>query len=278
MSAMTERDGVLYWRKLPYSGAGFQINPDSSVNAYIIDLGVIKAPYQPICYDNKNPKIDYTMIELPSNYDGEEYFALNGKGFTGIGLCFNNDYCCDELLFIDGLRCGIASWYENTKMAILHPYTTSNYSENYAWTYPGEWDYARFKTEKFSISFYSDQLILLSMTFDFDVKKILDTIKVHTSKFPIQSITDLVNIELRPRIFLTFKKIKDVNNFLEFAYLTGHSHNVETLYIRVEENISQTKLGLLINLEKVFFEGKHSEHELELIQQKYPSIQIQLRS
>lgn len=59
----------------------------------------------------------------------------------------------------------------------------------------------------------SDQLIRLSMTLDFDVKKILDTIKVHTSKFPIQSITDLVNIELCSMISLTFKKIKDVNNF-----------------------------------------------------------------
>ncbi len=275
---MTSKDGLFYWNKLPYSGAGFQINPDSSVNAYIIDLGVIKGPYQPICYDNKNSKINYTMIELPSNYDGEEFFSLNGMNFTGIGLCFNNDYCCDELLFIDGLRFGIASWDENKKMAVLHPYTTSNYSEKYAWTSPSEWDYARFKTENFSFFMNYDQLNFLEMSMDFDVKKILDTIKAHTSKFPIQSITDLVNIEFRPMIFLTFKKIKDVNNFLEFAYITGHSHNVETLYIKVEENISQTKLGLLINLEKVFFEGKHSEQELELIQQKYPSIQIQLRS
>lgn len=116
-SALTEKEGKLFYKGDLFSGVAFTMSEGELVNAIEVSEGMEIGKYFPKYF----PESDYRVIDIellvPEDEDDyDPFLCLNGERYSGIALEFDGVFCTGELLYVRGWSDSQVVYYKTGRL------------------------------------------------------------------------------------------------------------------------------------------------------------------
>lgn len=260
--ALSEVEGVFFYKGVPFSGIAFSLNDGVLLGAFEYKGGIKKEGYS-FKYFSDMPEtmtVDMDSLEPESEDDYEAFQCLHGKRFSGVALEFDGDVCTGELLFIRGWCDSQITYFQSGVLESVE-LVEDGFSQIYQWYESGQIRKFEISVKNlFSISLAfgsAGELNVFGMEGDYfdQIKKVLSKVKIplYTEQSSVDGLKigsfvslsgSSFNDELFKRMFLK-GSFKQAQHVVLHAALTEKSLSaLQKLEYLIRLDIRSDSLGI----------------------------------